>query len=251
MLTERQTLTLHIKPEKLYDFKEAVLKDYHNDFGGYEMSSVNFLAGHRCPYCASRKTHPKDSVGQAIIDMYDEEYLWKIWNKELNKGLDPFKISSNSQIKIWWNCPDGKHKPFLRSCDSSIFCNFNCNKCSYDRMIGENSPRWNPNLTDEDRQNSRGYQEYIQFVKDIMARDNYTCQITGIISNGHNLVVHHLDGYNWCKERRVDVTNGIVIHEDIHKLFHHIYGYGNNTEFQFEEFLMKIESKEIDISNIN
>ena len=44
MLTERQTLTLHIKPEKLDDFKEAVLKDYHNDFIKMNEGTLNIIS---------------------------------------------------------------------------------------------------------------------------------------------------------------------------------------------------------------
>lgn len=37
-------------------------KDYHNDYGGYEITCSHFYRGHRCGYCSSRKIHPKDSL---------------------------------------------------------------------------------------------------------------------------------------------------------------------------------------------
>lgn len=52
------------------------------------------------------------------------------------------------------------------------------------------------------------------------------------------------------KKKRTDVDNGITICRAIHYLFHNIYGRHNNTKEQFEEFLMKIELGEIDISHI-
>ena len=47
---------------------------------------------------------------------------------------------------------------------------------------------------------------------------------------------HHLDGYDWCKERRIDINNGVCLCENCHKEFHKIYGYGNNTKEQYIEF---------------
>ena len=43
----------------------------------------------------------------------------------------------------------------------------------------------------------------------IYKRDNWTCKITNEIGHG-NLRAHHLDGYNWCKEKRIDINNGIT-----------------------------------------
>lgn len=102
---------------------------------------------------------------------------------------------------------------------------------------GENNPKYNYALTDEERERGRSYPEYNEFVKIVLTRDNYTCQCCGKKSL---LKVHHLDGYDWCKERRTDETNGICLCEDCHKSFHMIYGYGDNTIKQFEEWSNKI-----------
>ena len=120
------------------------------------------------------------------------------------------------------------------------------NKESIEKMKNNNwsknhkrelSPNWNPNLTDEERLNNRSKNpEYTEFVKKVMARDNYTCKCCGKILN-NNGIVHHLDGYNWCVERRTDETNGITLCKTCHKEFHSIYGYGNNTKEQFEEWM--------------
>ena len=52
-----------------------------------------------------------------------------------------------------------------------------------------------------------------------------------------NLAVHHLDSYNWCKDKRTDVTNGITLCDNCHDNFHLLYGKGDNTREQFEEWL--------------
>ena len=43
MLTELQPLTIHIKPEKLDDFKEKILNVYHNDFIKTNESTLNII----------------------------------------------------------------------------------------------------------------------------------------------------------------------------------------------------------------
>ena len=78
--------------------------------------------------------------------------------------------------------------------------------------------------------------EYSIFVKKVLSRDNYECQCC---HSSSNLEVHHLDGYNWCKEKRTDETNGITLCTNCHANFHSKYGRGDNTKKQFEEWIGK------------
>lgn len=105
-------------------------KDYH---GSYKIRCANFSLGQRCPYCCCfhGKVHPLDSLGQYITDNYGEDFLWKIWNDK-NK-ISPFKVTVHGRKKYWWNCSNGEHKPFKRSCDSSVRYDFRCPKCVEER----------------------------------------------------------------------------------------------------------------------
>ena len=72
-----------------------------------------------------------------------------------------------------------------------------------------------------------------------MARQNanYQCELTGW--EGPNNV-HHLNGYVCFPNQRADLNNLIVLHTDVHKDFHSIYGYkGDNTIEQFSEFVYR------------
>lgn len=99
----------------------------------------------------------------------------------------------------------------------------------------------------------------------IKANNNYTCELTGCRSN---IIVHHIYGFNLIFNEAIYNLNFplydnmseysqleldkfldeilsiqeyyklyICITEDVHNQFHHIYGYGNNTEEQWNEFI--------------
>lgn len=100
---------------------------------------------------------------------------------------------------------------------------------------GYKSPRWNSNKTKQEREIERDYPEYKIFIQKVLSRDKYTCQCCK--KTGIKLDVHHLDGYNWCKNKRTDETNGVTLCENCHNNFHLIYGRGNNTKEQYDEWI--------------
>lgn len=131
------------------------------------------------------------------------------------------------------------------------YCSVECKAIDYGRrFVGENhpsfgkkrpdvtgelNPNWNPNRTHEKRKAERKLGINGEWTRDVLLSDNYTCQCCNRV--GGNLVAHHIDGFNWCVEKRTDIKNGATLCEKCHKLFHSIYKYGNNTKQQYEEFL--------------
>lgn len=105
-------------------------------------------------------------------------------------------------------------------------------------VTGENNPMWNPNKTREQRQKDRKLNENSKWRKAVFERDDYTCKCCK--TKGGKIVAHHLDGYNWCVERRFDINNGVTLCESCHKSFHKKYGMKDNTIKQFEEYLALI-----------
>ena len=119
------------------------------------------------------------------------------------------------------------------------FCSKECyGKWKRVQVQGKNNPAYKPELTDEYRQqyieDKRVGSKMDEWRKQVFERDNYTCQHCG--KETHNNRAHHKDGYNWCIDRRHDVDNGVTLCKECHDEFHHIYGYGNNTEQQFNEW---------------
>jgi hypothetical protein len=108
-----------------------------------------------------------------------------------------------------------------------------CCKCRFKR--GKEHHKYNENLTDKERINNRDYYEIQLWRLKVYEKDNYTCKCCGD-SKGGNLNAHHLNGYNWDVENRLNIDNGITLCEKCHTEFHNKYGYGNNTKEQFNEW---------------
>lgn len=94
---------------------------------------------------------------------------------------------------------------------------------------------YDESITDEVRRTDRNYfPENRVFVKSVLQRDDYTCQICG--KRGGNLAAHHINGFNWDADNRFNPDNGITLCESCHRGFHAEYGYGNNTSEQFNGY---------------
>ena len=60
--------------------------------------------------------------------------------------------------------------------------------------------------------------EYKEWRTSVFKRDNFTCQKCGIV--GGELNAHHIKPYAKYKELRYELSNGITLCEDCHKLVH-------------------------------
>lgn len=136
-----------------------------------------------------------------------------------------------------------------------------CKKCANENLRGFNHYNYKggeSEIIDFLRKNIK------QWKKDVLKKYNYRCYITG---NKSNIVIHHLKSFNTIvkevfKELNLDVkrklkdytqeeveiirklinekhdaNNGVVVYRPIHNNFHEIYGKGNNTLEQFNQFI--------------
>lgn len=113
------------------------------------------------------------------------------------------------------------------------------------KRTGKNSPVWNHDLTDEERktsiQNRKNDPRHRKWRKKVFIRDNYTCQCCKNETSG-NLAAHHIYAFKKYKKLRYTVSNGVTLCTQCHKLFHKIYGSGNNTRKQFSKFKKNFKS---------
>lgn len=187
-------------------------------------------------------------------------YICKLCGREFNthhKDSDycsPKCIGESQKRRIDYKCDYCGKDSFERDTEYNRYKNHYCSKDCKNKhrselyvgefapMFGkeglkrESHPRWNPNLTEQEREKGRRLDGYYDFIKNVYKRDNYTCQCCGD-DKGGNLNAHHLDGYNWCKEKRIEVDNGICLCDKCHKKFHSIYGQGDNTIKQWLGFI--------------
>ena len=166
--------------------------------------------------------------------MSNEQFLQQLIKKNIN--VAPLEEYKGNDIKILFKCSCGD---LWRTTPERVLLGNHCKKCGYKNFSGKNNHFYNPNLSDDDRNNSL-YRfrnpQYKEFVYNCFKRDNYTCQISGKKSKG-DIVVHHINGYNWDIKNRYNINNGITLNKEIHKEFHKIFGKGNNTKEQFVRFV--------------
>lgn len=100
---------------------------------------------------------------------------------------------------------------------------------------GKNHPRYNPDISDEERRQKRKTPEYKNWTKNILKRDCFACQICG--ERGGKLRAHHIDGFNWRISKRIDLSNGVALCKQCHDDFHKEYGYGYVTRDMYIEYM--------------
>lgn len=136
-----------------------------------------------------------------------------------------------------------------------------CKECNYiklgEKMRGENSPNWLGGKTTIQHMIRNDLNEW-KFK--VLKEYNFKCVLT---NDTKDLEIHHLYGFNkilddvvlelnldinnlsveerqLLKDRVLDihknVSIGVPLRKDVHQRFHSIYGKGNNTPEQFEEF---------------
>lgn len=124
------------------------------------------------------------------------------------------------------------------------------------------------------------YKELASFVRaniqtwrnSVREKNNFTCELTGTRTN---IIIHHCRSFNLILNEAIELTDFIIkenfndydidkldelvqvfldlqeyykeyvcINEDIHRLFHKEYGYGNNTMEQWNEFVEKYRNRD-------
>ncbi len=226
----------------------------HTDKGIQTMDQSNFISGQRCKYCGHEYVaNIRRKDGKDVIISY------------INNGFEPLfnedDYVNNSQ-KL--PCICNKHREFgiIYSTYADVNSGKGCIECGKEKISGENHYLWKGGISP-----LHNYLRYKinDWKRDSLKQYNFCCGITGIQSN--NLVVHHMYGFNLILdevlfELNLDIRKEINLYSDkelllienllvkkhyeyglgipllpyIHDIYHKIYGRGNNTCEEFNEF---------------
>lgn len=113
----------------------------------------------------------------------------------------------------------------------------NCKLCN----VPKNDSHWHwLGGVSSERDSIKSSFSYRKWVKDVFARDDYTCQCCG--KKGGRLEAHHLYNFSEYPELRTVLSNGITLCHDCHAVgipgsFHDVYTQYHNTPEQFYEYL--------------
>jgi len=112
------------------------------------------------------------------------------------------------------------------------FCSKICaGKAQSHRQSGENNPMWKGGISDP-RDKEFASPEYKEWKTNLLARDNYSCQLCGLRSgngNGYiNLHAHHIKSWVNHPGLRFDLDNGRTFCRDCHIKIHS--GNGNKEK---------------------
>lgn len=154
----------------------------------------------------------------------------------LERGYLPvFEDYKNAHTPLEYICSKHEDKGVLKIALTDLKKGTGCKWCAIERMSGENSPNYNHDLTEEERQQGRKFLEYYEWRKSVYERDNYTCQRCGQKSGDIN--AHHIFNYSSNPELRTELSNGITFCLTCHIEFHKRYTKFDNNLQQIKEFI--------------
>jgi 5-methylcytosine-specific restriction endonuclease McrA len=180
-----------------------------------------FRHGVRCKSCGYAK--------QAESQRLDAEYVISSFAQRGFTVLSNY-ISSNDTLDC--QCSSGH---LFKLSYANFSKGVGCRHCFWESNRGENHPKWNTELTDEDRERERNIPGIYEWRQGVFLRDDYTCQRCG--SRGVTLNAHHILNYYKHKHLRTELSNGITLCESCHKGFHKEFGSKDNNQQQINEYL--------------
>ncbi len=143
----------------------------------------------------------------------------------------------SKQYKAEWVCICDCGKEIVVVGSALISGNTKSCGCLWvDRFTGENNHRYNPNLTDEERQDRRLDENYREWAKGVKEQSEYKCFCCGS-SESDMLRSHHIMSWDKYRELRYEMDNGVCLCVACHEDFHKQFGYGSNNINQFLEFI--------------
>lgn len=111
-----------------------------------------------------------------------------------------------------------------------------CNAAT--RRTGPEHASWDSSITPEERA-VRAHRwrtrEIVKWRRGVYARDGFTCVKCGKTNCALN--AHHLDGFDWCIDKRYAVDNGATLCRACHRDYHTAHGQRRAVAVDFRTFL--------------
>lgn len=189
-----------------------------------KITTYTFKRGSRCMKCQKEKLSEKYRKPLEEVRMIFE-----------SEGAELLSDYINTDTPVTYRCVCGNTAVgYIKAFEKGVRCGCNVPK-------GKDHRLYNPNLTDEERHNKRKEPEVNEWRLEVFKRDTFTCQKCFV--KGIKLEAHHIENWSSNKELRYDISNGITLCKDCHRIgpdsFHKKYGVKNNSREQLNEFLIQ------------
>lgn len=233
----------------------AICPNNHN----WEHLPSNFQRGQRCFDCFGAKKRTLDDAKQAFVD---KGFIPKFESYKDNKQMLPFICPVHEDYGI-------QHARLVNM-ERGLA---NCRQCYLLLFTGENSSLWKGGKTTINKYLRDNI--FDDWIKPSLKASSFKCVITKASSE---LEVHHLfknfsdiveeifentkipmytniGDYSTnelkvlkdtCISLHIKYGLGITLHKKVHRLFHNLYGYQNNTIEQFKDFQNRYENGEFE-----
>lgn len=215
--------------------KSIIVKDrFHRvDFkckcGGIINRTSHYIVAYKIDKCkiCNKKIQTSDKIDMLDkVIKYCKENLPHI--HVISNEYFSMKTDLNFYCKI--HNLEFKKKPSLMLINKS-----GCKQCFIESISAENNVQYNHDIPESERLKIRKASKIIHWKNELLKLYNNICFICGY-NKLYNLVAHHKNSHDWCKKEAYDIENGVILCKNCHSEFHYIYGYGNNTKQQFEEY---------------
>ena len=228
----------------------------HRDKGEQLIKYDRLQQGSRCNYCTKEKIKKEKTLEyDFVFNLFDE------------KGLvltTDYYTGNNQKLNYFCkNCPDIIQETSYVNVYNRTNC---CPICYSESKVGELNPNWKGGVTPL-QLHVRG--KINPWKIDSAENYEYKCIVTG----DENFIIHHLFSFAEILKETLEELNlpfkkeigqysdieikkiesaclvnhykyglGVPLSPEVHRQFHNLYGYGENTPEQFYEFM---ESKEL------
>lgn len=192
-----------------------------------------------CSKCARQDAHRRNSRLSEVLVRLDQSKA--VFNRLETDG-------KNSHVHFSCNCGNPVRRRINQVLEYAIA---DCESCRIARLPrGVEAPGFKIGLTQEQRDGRKRGGLQGSWARKCLRRDNFTCQITGIVEK-KLLCVHHLYSFALYPQYRYVPENGITILRTLHKEFHSLYPGSSFTPQDFAQFYMSKTGRSFELPTLD